>query len=678
MNIILLSALMYCLVQATPVREHDKAMGERSFQTSHVRLSGEVEEHEQEHHEQDETEKPEVSKNPIPSIAPRPGRDTEKVQEEQIKKAEEREIEKVEELKKAEQREVEKVEELKKAEQREIQKVEELKKSEEREIEKFDKLVKVEAAEEKKAENKKDVEETKKSEEREIEKAEELKKAEQREVEKVEELKKAEQREIQKVEELKKSEEREIQKFDELVKAEKVEKKEVQGGEKVEKVSVRAAEITEEPLNATEWIVNPCESNRQFNYFQAYPNDTSRYIQCDPWGTGLIKRCPEGLIWNMWALRCDRAENVQNSTTLTVPQPVFNCSSVGYECLNSGVCTESSLGGFKCVCRPEFTGQFCESKVDLTDLTHEILNGTFSLTAFRQQLAALNITSDAAQYERYREQLDNATYAELINYISLYGQHEIRYDTLINNLVENVLEDIYPDAAYLSTFNASTISVVELVRLIPNLLSYSRYSLERYQEVFAKYQSVLARLVLRLNETEPRLRQESTQYTRLTAIFMNQTLALINQTYSHTENVQSLLESSTTQQQQHTQMNETQVREQLRVQFNATLRATESLYQALERFQQGVLNRTEKGEDIYRMTLAECRIEGAVEVQRMLETVSQSSVQIWDSLVNYGFWYITSILSTPAQVLAQEQQVLAQVIEAITTTTTTTVATPRV
>lgn len=292
----------------------------------------------------------------------------------------------------------------------------------------------------------------------------------------------------------------------------------------------------------------------------------------------------------------------------------------------------------------------------MDDLTHAILNGTFSIREYVQQLAQLNITQDSTEYEKYKDKLDAQTYAELMKYMSMYKKGEVRYDIVVNTLVENILEDIYPDAAYLSTFNASAVSVVELVRIIPNLLSYSKYSQERYGDVFARYQQVLTRLIEYVNNTkETKCREQAYQYALLTGVFMNRTIAQLNQTYSNSENIDALLQTEQAKQ-QHVQMNETQVRETLREQYNATLQASQRLFASLEKFQMGVQKAIEeKTIDVSRITLSEVKIEGAEEVRNLLQSITSSSIQIWDSLVNYGFWFITSYLATP---IVQSQQQL--------------------
>jgi len=419
----------------------------------------------------------------------------------------------------------------------------------------------------------------------------------------------------------------------------------------------------EQTFNTSEWNgVNPCEATRNFNYYVAFPNDTSRYILCNPWGTGELRQCSApNSAWNMWTLRCERPDSIRNLTLALplLPHAVFNCSLSGHECHNGGVCTESSLGGDRCICKPEFTGPACESHLNATDLIHEIMGGNFSIGAFRQHLAEFNISTSADQYAAaYRDHLDNVTFGALAAYMSLYNGTEIRYDTLLNNLVEAVLGSIYPDAAYLSSFNASLVSVVDLVQLIPNLMSYSKYSIERYEDVFAKYQQVLDRLVVAYLNGSSSLRAQAAAYSRLTVVFLNQTVLLANKTTDALAEKPAGLDESLSIEPHidasQSQLTESQVRDSLRAQFNATLVTTQRLFDSLEAFQRGVAKLVAAGsQDVFALTLDQAKLNGTAEIGQMLEQISASSVQIWESLVNYGFWYVTSLLTTPVSVLAQ-------------------------
>ena len=79
-----------------------------------------------------------------------------------------------------------------------------------------------------------------------------------------------------------------------------------------------------------------------------------------------------------------------------------------------------------------------------------------------------------------------------MKYIELYRKEgEVAYHTYLNYLIEDILQDIYPDAFHMTVFNASEHTLINVVRTIPSLISYSRYSNLRYSEVFTKYQEVL-------------------------------------------------------------------------------------------------------------------------------------------------------------------------------------------
>jgi hypothetical protein len=158
------------------------------------------------------------------------------------------------------------------------------------------------------------------------------------------------------------------------------------------------------------------------------------------------------------------------------------------------------------------------------------MNDTFSFKQFQRQLIELNLTSsDITQYERYKNILEKEVYDELMKYLSSFGKDQVRYDFIMNELIEDLLEDFYPDAEYLASFNASSQQIVDMVRFIPNLLSYAKYSFERYEVVFQQYRTVLDRLVTLLNTTEPILRTYALKYSQLTALITNRTKETITE-----------------------------------------------------------------------------------------------------------------------------------------------------
>jgi len=380
-----------------------------------------------------------------------------------------------------------------------------------------------------------------------------------------------------------------------------------------------------------------CQTASQFKYYLPHPSNSVKYVVCDPWGTGLIRSCPEGQLFDQWALKCSLLDEVRNMTftmpTIEQPQTTLTCNSSESLCLNNGVCFESS-GSLRCMCSSEFTGQFCESAISSqTSLYSEIMNGTFSYREFQRQLIELNVTrNDATQYERYKEILDKDVYDELMKYLLSFGKDEVRFDLILNELIEDVLEDIYPDAEYLASFNASSQQIVDMVRFIPNLLSYAKYSFERYEVVFQQYRTVLDRLLVLLNTTEPVLRTHAFEYSQLTAMILNRT-----QETSETSQVFSQMDGA--------RMSESDVRTTIGSGYNSTLESTQRLFKLLDRFQTFVTEELVKNPKTLGLTLGESKFPICSEVLEIFKEISTFSAQIWENLVQYGFWYVTGGLA---------------------------------
>jgi hypothetical protein len=261
------------------------------------------------------------------------------------------------------------------------------------------------------------------------------------------------------------------------------------------------------------------------------------------------------------------------------------------------------------------------------------MNGTFSFKQFQRQLIELNLTSsDITQYERYKNILEKEVYDELMKYLSSFGKDQVRYDFIMNELIEDLLEDIYPDAEYLASFNASSQQIVDMVRFIPNLLSYAKYSFERYEVVFQQYRTVLDRLVTLLNTTEPILRTYALKYSQLTALITNRTK-------------ETITENQMLTQMNGAQMNEIDLKSNIATNYNATLESTERLFKLLDRFQTFVTEELVKNPKTLGLTLGESKFPICGEVLKIFNEISTVSAQIWEILVQYGFWYVTDGLT---------------------------------
>lgn len=433
-----------------------------------------------------------------------------------------------------------------------------------------------------------------------------------------------------------------------------------------------------ERLCATSSGVGASRQQNDFKYFQAYPGDESRYVKCDPWGNWTVHECESGSVWDSWKLTCVLASERRNSTafdwSFLQKQPkqeggeerqgmekghhhrlplVFNCNLPQFTCLNEGVC-EQVQGDWRCTCSGNYTGEICDIVVQQDTLYADIMSGNFSIVRYRNTVLGLEqqwtvLNDNISFYEQYKPILGERVWTELANYLAQYNGTRVRYDRTVHHLVEDLLEEIYPDAFYLSVFNASSETVLSIVRIIPNLLSYAKYSSERYEQVFLQYQRILDRLVPELNASWPLVRQEAQDYSRFVETYVNTTQQLIQQ-QEEKQQRQSLLSEES-------RLSEQQVRERLQTEYNQTLNYTQQLFTRLERFQERAVEQLRINPEWSNITLGALDLAGCKETIELFDQVRQSSLVIWESLVSYGFWYLTNafVLGPQAPLTQQER-----------------------
>jgi len=447
----------------------------------------------------------------------------------------------------------------------------------------------------------------------------------------------------------------------------------------------RALSVQEiKSLNVSEFS-RMCDGSVTFKYYQAHPTNPSLFIQCDPWGQPIVRTCEDGLVWDQWRLTCCTTESVKNSTLaqgldfdlLNAARALFDCNLSQYTCLNGGVCTLNGTVS-QCVCQTNFTGDLCEVKIDSTSIYSEILSGQFPFEQYKERLSAERPSDDFKYFEQFRGSLSQSTYDELLKYLKSYKQGEVRYDRLVAGIIEDVLLDIYPDAFFLSVFNASSETVGNVVRMVPNLLSYAKYSNERYTQVFYQYQKTLAQLVGIFNSSWPTVEQEATEYFRLAGFYLNNSLVLSNSTffeqdrlnvtkvqgvvdgrwsdgvYDQTEGVFSFGSRPVVAAHKvglaggsaPVQWTEGEVMDRMRSEYNESMKDTNELFNFLERFRTKALVEIKRDPQVVSLPLFEAKFEYSNETMIRLEEISRSSSEIWDSLLNYGFWYLTNVFSS--------------------------------
>jgi len=377
------------------------------------------------------------------------------------------------------------------------------------------------------------------------------------------------------------------------------------------------------------------ENTESFQYFKSHPTDPSKYIECNPWAEGTIKNCPVGRIWDQFHEICSTpevykvgqnlTEQFHQSELLEKSYSQLNCNNSEFTCVNGGRCMPVEES-FKCECTKEFTGEFCEYKVVENSFFSMILTDKFNLTEFKQELlekAPSTITTE--EMENMKRVLTNSTHEEIMSYLSeANNKTEPRFDIVMNTMIEGILEDIYPDAYYMSIFNASSHRLIDVVRTIPSLISYSRYSADRYSEVFVKYQEALDKVVENFNATWAGVDQDAAEYVRITKKVLNET-----------ESMSDIFPSTKRTSEDYTV-------EKLKEAFEKSKEEVVMFTLKMQGARRALISEMVKRPELVDMRLSQLKTDE--NVRYLIETfdnIAQNSAEIVNELFTYGFWYVT-------------------------------------
>lgn len=385
-----------------------------------------------------------------------------------------------------------------------------------------------------------------------------------------------------------------------------------------------------------DYILNDyCRSEEKFKYYRSHPTSEDKYVECNPWGKGTVKTCPLGRIWDEFHEICSTPEVMEISKNLTADflqlekmgdlyktVENVNCNNSDYKCMNGGECVAISEDEYECKCTKRFFGFMCEHRALKNSIFTQIMTEKFDLKEFKSKLARVFNSKkiNMEDMEQVKKEVTETSHEEIMSYLDNFQNGEIRYDMVLNNLIENILEDIYPDAYYLSSFNASSHTLLDVVRTIPSLISYTKYSGDRFAEVFFKYQEVLGMVVENLNSTWTNARRDATDYIKISNHIMNATHIDL-ETFSRT--------------------NLTDINMSLDANFNRTQEADNYMME-LE-----VLRRNLIKEMIMRPAMINtklCDMTQKVQIRDLIsifDSVANSSVEIINSLFSYGFWLVT-------------------------------------
>jgi hypothetical protein len=347
-------------------------------------------------------------------------------------------------------------------------------------------------------------------------------------------------------------------------------------------------------------IVKLCANTDEFKYYLPYPVDNTKYVQCDPWGVAIVKTCQSGFFWDNVTLECCSQADIGKSSVVDWSVQGVAVNSV------SGILPESGISS--------------------NSVYTDIINGNFSYNDYIAKLMLENKT-DILNVEQYKGLVDQSFYNELVKYNALFNSSQIRYDQVLNCLVEEILQDIYPDTFYLSSFNVSSERLVDVIRFIPNVLSYSKYYSVRYLAVFGKFQTVLDDLKA-IFDKNMKPKSYAAEYIKLIGLYTNSSLA--NQTgILPIVNVDRFVSQD-------------QIKLQLGSEYNFTLDTTFELYDFFGKYLNSSQANLKLHQELYVQNFVDAKIEGGNQVVQWFGQLNGISNQIVESLINYGFWYLTN------------------------------------
>lgn len=380
-----------------------------------------------------------------------------------------------------------------------------------------------------------------------------------------------------------------------------------------------------------DFILNDyCRSEDKFKYYRAHPTSAEKYVECNIWGKGTVRECPAGRVWDQFHEICSTLDLIKVSQNLTAEflqlQKIDNtleqnCNSSDFKCMNGGECVAVE-DRFECKCTKRYFGIMCENRVIKNSIFSQIMTDKFDLNEFKAELESAFDSNEINKEDmtELKKIVKESTHDEIMAYLENFKDGQMRYDMILNNLIENVLEDIYPDAYYLSVFNASSHSLIDVVRTIPSLISYTKYSRERYNEVFMKYQEALLKIVDSLNSTWTNAQRDAIEYIKISDHIINETHFDI-QSFNRT----TLSDVNMSLDAEYKQTEETN-----RLMINL---------QALRRnlIREMVMRPAMVNKKLIEMT----RKSNVRDLITIFDKVANNSVNIINSLFSYGFWFIT-------------------------------------
>jgi hypothetical protein len=240
-----------------------------------------------------------------------------------------------------------------------------------------------------------------------------------------------------------------------------------------------------------------------------------------------------------------------------------------------------------------------------SNIVDDILSGHFSVQNFTLKLKEENVTLNASYFERYKDTLDKSVYANLLDYVLSYLPGEVRFDTLISFLVEDVLSVLYPEARFIATLAGLTKTkpASRIQKILPSFRSYLSLSQVNSKTLFEKYQHVLGILGRQLSQSSSAssLAQQAAKYANFSRVFIISALAELHNLATSDD-------------------------ELIKFKNTSVINVIQWNYQQIKKLDE---------------KLAKSAASASSE---LIKNIDANVTQVWDYLFNYGLFYLTNVL----------------------------------
>lgn len=393
--------------------------------------------------------------------------------------------------------------------------------------------------------------------------------------------------------------------------------------------------INAKSLPSSNQLVNPCtpEGLYAMQYYYPHPRGALRYIECDPWGGMHVKLCPKGSKWSSRISSCVIQRLDNEAKKQIIHNETQSCAFHGNRaCHNGGFCSQST-----CFCLSNYSGDFCEHVSPSIGVFGQLISDSFSLEAYKLQRPlsndtySLNATIDASII------VDELTRKSVQEYLDRYPHGEMRFDTLINYLVQDFLSHLYPSAFYLKEFTLESEIEMGYTNAIPNLLQTAKYSFDNFDNFFNIFIDVLDQLVKYLSKHITNANEEAQSF-----------FEVYDRIYSQFRSSNGFLKvkNFTNETMNTKEPTREEMKKSMHDDFNATLRFSYNLFRYLRRFDDDL---SVKGVNYTNEQTQEASLNFTMDsiTNELLTAINLRSKSIWDSMTYYGFWHVISSYVAP-------------------------------